>query len=165
MATQAVAGGGVCRRAGPLPFVTVVAASRLRDVRKGRLRPIRIRVVAGRTLRVVRLRMEWAVQPGFVSVTTDAGGRKWRMNRYRIGECPVVHDVTAGTVPAACGRLMGWSRGSQIAVASIAGARYRGVCEVGLCPVRIVPVTARTFALSDLSVEDRRLPRFVLVTG
>jgi len=59
-----------------------------------------------------------------VLVTGHARCRKRCVERGGVGYGPVVHDVATGTVPKACGRLMRRSRGSPIAVASIAGAGH-----------------------------------------
>jgi len=99
-----------------------------------------------------------------VLVAREAGRRKRRVDRLRVRDGPVVHDVAAGTVPKACGRLMCRSRGSQIAVTIVAGARHRFMQEVGLCPIRIVRVTACALGLDGLGVEDRFRLRVVLVT-
>lgn len=86
------------------------------------------------------------------------------MKCHWIGKCPVGDDVAARAVTEARGRLVRRRRGPQIAVASVAGARHGCVKEISLRPIRIVSVTAGALCLRDLRVENRGLPRLVLVT-
>jgi len=84
----------------------------------------------------------------------QAGCRKRRVDGFRVGGGPVGDDVATGAVAEACGRLMRCIRWTLIAMASTAGARNRRVWEVGLCPIRIIRVTACALGLDGLGVEE-----------
>jgi len=126
--------------------------------------PARIVPVTAAALRVEDLGVEDRLRLRGVLVTGLARCRKRRVDRRRVGRGPVVHDVAAGTVPTPGRRLMRRSRRSQIAVAVVAGAGHGRVQELGLCPIRIVGVTAGALGLDDLGVEERLRSRVVSVT-
>jgi len=117
-------------RVGSSIGVTVQAAARYRRVEEVHLRPIRIVSVAAGTFGLEDLGVENRGLPRLALMTGPARGRQWCVERGRVSYGPVVHDVAAGTVAEAGGRLMGRSRGAQIAVARVARARCWHMEEV-----------------------------------
>jgi hypothetical protein len=143
--------------------VTVEASAGHRGMEEIGRRPARVASMAAGAFSFVHLSVKDRRLSRRALVTRQAGRGKRRVDRGRIGERPIVHDVAASAIRLSRGGLMGGGIGPQIAMACIAGSRHWFMQEISRLPTRIVPMAAGTLGFECLSVKDRRLSWLVLV--
>jgi hypothetical protein len=116
-------------------------------------------------LGVERLGVEDRLFSRVVSVTRRARLGKRCVKLFRVGERPIVHDVTPGAVPPPRDRLMRGRVRPRVTVTSLARLRRRAVEEISLCPIRIAPMATGALRLEGLGMKGSLLSRLVFVTG